>query len=116
MNTKFFKDKVIIVTGASSGIGLASARLFGSLGARVVMAARSYDKLVELSAGVGDADHVLCVKADVSVEQDCRELIEKTVERFGRIDVLVNNAGLSMRAMFKDLELDVIRRLMDVNF
>ena len=116
MNRKFFEDKVIIVTGASSGIGLASARLFGSLGARVVMAARSYDKLVELSAGVGDADHVLCVKADVSVEQDCRELIDRTVERFGRIDVLVNNAGLSMRAMFKDLELDVIRRLMDVNF
>lgn len=116
MNTKFFKDKVIIVTGASSGIGLASARLFGSYGARVVMAARSIDKLNELSPGVGDPDHVLCVKTDVSVESDCRSLIEQTVERFGRIDILVNNAGLSMRAMFKDLDLDVIRRLMDVNF
>ena len=116
MNTKFFKDKVIIVTGASSGIGLASARLFGSYGAKVVMAARSIDKLNELSSGVGDPDHVLCVKTDVSVESDCRSLIEQTVERFGRIDILVNNAGLSMRAMFKDLDLDVIRRLMDVNF
>lgn len=116
MNTKFFKDKVIIVTGASSGIGLASARLFGSYGAKVVMAARSIDKLIELSPSVGDAENVLCVKTDVSVESDCRSLIEQTVERFGRIDILVNNAGLSMRAMFKDLDLDVIRRLMDVNF
>ena len=56
------------------------------------------------------------VKTDVSVEQDCRNLIEKTVERFGRIDILINNAGISMRAMFKDLDLNVIRRLMDVNF
>lgn len=116
MNSKFFKDKVIIVTGASSGIGLASARLFGSLGAKVVMAARSIDKLQALSASVGEPDNVLCVKTDVSVEDDCRILVEKTVERFGRIDVLVNNAGLSMRAMFKDVELDVLRRLMDVNF
>lgn len=116
MNTKFFKDKVIIVTGASSGIGLASARLFGSYGARVVMAARSIDKLNELSPSVGDGEHVLCVKTDVSVESDCIALIERTVERFGRIDILVNNAGLSMRAMFKDLDLNVIRRLMDVNF
>lgn len=107
---------MIIVTGASSGIGLASARLFGSLGAKVVMAARSIDKLEELSLTVGDSEHVLCVRTDVSIESDCKELIEKTAARFGRIDILVNNAGLSMRAMFKDLDLDVIRRLMDVNF
>lgn len=116
MNTKFFKDKVIIVTGASSGIGLASARLFGSYGAKVVMAARSIEKLKELSGSVGDQEHVLCVKTDVSVESDCSSLIEQTVARFGHIDILVNNAGLSMRAMFKDVDLDVIRRLMDVNF
>ena len=109
----YFKDKVIIVTGASSGIGLASARLFSSLGAKVVMAARSIEKMLAETEG---KDNVLCVKTDVSVEEDCRRLVEKTVERFGRIDILVNNAGLSMRAMFKDLDLGVIRRLTDVNF
>ena len=111
-----FKDKVIIVTGASSGIGLASARLFGRLGACVVMAARSYDKLAELAPTVSDPDHVLCVRTDVTSESDCKALIDAAVERFGRIDILVNNAGISMRAMFKDLDLKVIHSLMDVNF
>ena len=110
------KDKVIIVTGASSGIGLASARQFGSEGAKVVMAARSYDKLLELAPSVAPPERVLCVRCDVSQEADCRALVQATVERFGRIDVLVNNAGLSMRAMFRDLDLQVIHTLMEVNF
>lgn len=112
----FFADKVIIVTGASSGIGLASARLFGREGAKVVMAARSLDRLEALAGSVAPEDSVLCVKCDVSREDDCRVLVEKTVERFGRIDILVNNAGISMRAMFRDLDLKVIHSLMDVNF
>ena len=116
MKESYFNNKVIIVTGASSGIGLASARLFGSLGAYVVMAARRLDKLMELAPSVAPEDHVLCVKCDVSSEEDCKELVEVTVERFGRLDILVNNAGLSMRAMFKDLDLKVIHSLMDVNF
>ena len=117
MDKEYFRDKVIIVTGASSGIGLASARLFASRGAKVVMAARSYGKMMELLPTVcQDPDRVLCVKTDVTSEEDCRNLIEETVWKFGRIDVLVNNAGISMRAMFKDLDLGVIRSLMDVNF
>jgi len=117
MNTEYFKDKVIIVTGASSGIGLASARLFGSYGSKVVLAARSIDKLYELAPSVSsNQDNVLCVKTDVSKEEDCQNLINATVEKFGKIDILVNNAGISMRAMFKDLDLSVIKSLMDVNF
>ena len=81
------------------------------------MAARHLDVLEAEAPSVNpDPDYVLCVKTDVSVEDDCRNLIEKTVEKFGRIDILVNNAGISMRAMFKDLDLKVIHRLMDVNF
>lgn len=114
MFRNYFKGKVIIVTGASSGIGLASARLFSSCGAKLVLAARRLDVLEAEAAKMGG--EVLCVKADVSVEEDCRALVEKTVERYGRIDILVNNAGLSMRALFKDLDLKVIKTLMDVNF
>ena len=116
MNHPYFKDKVIIVTGASSGIGLASARLFGSCGAKLVLAARSIDKLESLSASVAPAERVLCVKCDVSCEQDCKQMVQAALQRFGRIDILVNNAGISMRAMFADLDLKVIRSLMDVNF
>ena len=104
------------MTGASSGIGLASARLFGSLGAKVVMAARSLDRLEALAPSVADPDHVLCVRCDVSDEMECKAMVEAAVARFGGIDILVNNAGLSMRAMFKDLDLKVIHSLMDVNF
>ncbi len=117
MDTAYFKDKVVIVTGASSGIGLASAKVFGSYGARVVMASRSLDRMLEFAPQVSsDPDKVLCVKTDVSVEADCRNLVEETVAKFGGIDILVNNAGVSMRAMFKDLDLKVIHTLMDVNF
>ncbi len=121
----FYKDKVIIVTGASSGIGLASATRFASLGAKVVLASRSIDKLEKIAEeirqrsadnGRQPSDKVLCVKTDVTKEEDCKNLIEKTVEHFGRIDVLVNNAGISMRAVFKDMDLKVMKSLMDTNF
>ena len=118
MKRDYFKGKVMIITGASSGIGLASAELFASLGAKLVLAARSEQKLRELAARISsDPEHdMLCVRTDVSIEADCRTLVEKAVEKFGRMDILVNNAGLSMRAMFRDLDLSVIKTLMDVNF
>lgn len=134
----FYKDKVIIVTGASSGIGLASVRNFASLGAKVVLAARSIDKLEKIAEELGQQTTVngqqsdsklngqtqcqsqqskfLCIKTDVTKEEDCKNLIEKTIEIFGKIDILVNNAGISMRAVFKDLDLNVMRSLMDTNF
>ena len=112
-----FKDKVVVVTGASSGIGEAVAREFAKNGSRVMLAARSENKLAEivntLKAGGYDASYV---KTDVSLEEDCRNLINKTVEKYGTIDILVNNAGISMRASFLDVEMKVLHRLMDVNF
>ena len=117
----FYKDKVIIVTGASSGIGLASATRFASLGAKIVLAARSIDKLEKIAEEINkkfnkSTDNVLCVKTDVTKEEDCKNLVEQTVKHFGKIDVLVNNAGISMRAVFKDMDLNVMRSLMDTNF
>lgn len=114
---EYFKDKVMVITGASSGIGLASARLFASYGARLALAARSIDKLKTLASEISsDPSKVLCIKTDVSIEEDCKNLIESTVKYFGRIDFLINNAGISMRATFSKVDLNVIRRLMDVNF
>lgn len=114
---EYFKDKVIIITGASSGIGLAAARLFASYGSRLSLAARSIDRLHAIAEEISEnQSDILCVKTDVSSEDDCRRLIEMTVARFGRIDILVNNAGISMRALFKDVQLSVIQKLMNVNF
>lgn len=112
-----FKDKVVIVTGASSGIGEATAREFALRGSKVVLAARSEEALAVIVTELKKLNcEASCFKTDVSSEEDCRNLIEKTVEKYGTIDILINNAGLSMRAAFIDVDLKVLHRLMDVNF
>lgn len=112
-----WQGKVVIVTGASSGIGKAYAELFGQKGASVVLAARSVQTLEEVKAKISaTASGVLVAKADVSVEDDCKNLIETTVKEFGKIDVLINNAGISMRSLLNDTDTSVIKRLMEVNF
>jgi len=109
------KDKVIIITGASSGIGKALASESFKRGARVVLAARRINVLVEITRSWDTANYLI-VKTDVTKEEDCRSLVESTLAKFGRIDVLINNAGISMRALFEEVDLDVIRKLMDTNF
>ncbi len=107
----------MVITGASSGIGEAMAVHYSSLGAKVVISARNIDKLKAIAADIeSSGGEVLYFQCDVVNEQECREMIEATVNRFGKIDILICNAGLSMRALFDDVELDVLRRLMDVNF
>jgi short-subunit dehydrogenase len=114
---KLFKDKVVIVTGASSGIGEAIAREFALNGSKVVLAARSESRLSEIAKEIiNNGGEAIFVRTDVSIEAECKELIEKTVKKFGRINILVNNAGLSMRAAFLDVDLKVLHRLMNVNF
>ena len=117
MAKNIFVDKVVIVTGASSGIGAATAREFALNGSKVVLAARSEKSLAIIADDLKKLNcDALFVKTDVSREEDCRNLIERTVEKYGTIDILVNNAGLSMRASFADVDLKVLHRLMDVNF
>jgi len=112
-----FKDKVVIITGASSGIGKALAVELSKRGAFVVLASRNIEKLAETKSNCNQYNsHALIVKTDVTIENDCKELINSAVKEFGKIDILINNAGISMRALFKDLDLKVIRQLMDVNF
>ena len=108
-------NHVIVVTGASSGIGKALVlEAFGS-GANVVLAARDQKAMLEVVKGI-DQNRFLIVPTDVSVEADCKNLIDQAIGRFGRIDVLINNAGISMRALFQDVDLKVLERLMQVNF
>jgi short-subunit dehydrogenase len=109
------QKKVVVITGASSGIGKALAEKYAAEGWNVVIAARRKDRLAELSDKLGN-ENVQSVKTDVTQEADCKKLIEKTVERFGQIDVLINNAGISMRALFHKTDMKVMRQLMDVNF
>lgn len=111
------KNKVIIITGASSGIGKALAEELASQGAKLVIAARNTEKLKDVYDELLKSNpDILMVQTDVSKEADCIKLINLTVEKFGTLDILINNAGISMRALFKDLDLSVIRQLMDVNF
>ncbi|MEO5910639.1 MAG: SDR family oxidoreductase, partial [Pelobium sp.] len=112
------KGKVVVITGASSGIGESCAYEFAKRGAHVVLAARQYVKLCEITQKIHDEYHVktLAVQTDVSVEDDCRHLMQQAITTFGQIDVLINNAGISMRALFKDLDLEVLKKVMDINF
>lgn len=109
------QNKVVVITGASSGIGKALAIKYATEGFTLVLAARRFDKLQELEKQLSNVD-VLCIKTDVAKEEDCKNLVESAIKRFGKIDILINNAGISMRAAFIDVETDVLRRLMDVNY
>ncbi len=111
------KDNVIIITGASSGIGLALANELAGRGAVLAVGARKAEKLEEMEREFQRRGiRAIAVPTDVSREEDCRNLVQKTIEAFGRIDVLINNAGISMRALFEDTDLKVLHQLMDVNF
>jgi short-subunit dehydrogenase len=112
------KDKVIVITGASKGIGAELARQLAARGARLVLAARNDAELEEVARAcraLGAA--VVNVKADVSLERDCQAIVAGAVLAFGRLDVLVNNAGISMWAKFEDIEdLSILERIMKVNY
>ena len=112
-----FRDKVVIITGASSGIGRALVYEFAGKGAKIVAAARSSEKLQVISNDLKTKNiEILPIVTDVSKEVDCKRLIDLAIDKFGRIDVLINNAGISMRALFDELDLEVVRKLMEVNF
>ncbi len=111
------KDKVVLITGASSGIGRALAFAFGREGASVVICARKADALQSASDELRQAGiKVLALTVDVSVEADVKQLIEQTIAHFGRLDVLINNAGITMRSMLIDTDPAVIQQVMDINF
>jgi len=112
-----FKDKVIVITGASSGIGKACAFKFADKGAKIVLASRNVNEILKVENAImklgGEA---ISIKTDVRSIEACKNLIDKVFEKYGKIDILINNAGISMRASFEDLDLQVIKEMMDTNF
>jgi NAD(P)-dependent dehydrogenase (short-subunit alcohol dehydrogenase family) len=112
----FFEDRVALITGSSRGIGKATALLLARSGAKVVINGRNQDKLsqagTELEAAGGT---VLAVPGDVTDPQECRRIAERTIEVFGRLDFLINNAGISMRGRFEDVEPQVVKQVVELN-
>lgn len=113
-----FKDNVVILTGASTGIGEAMAHQLAERGAWLALAARNAQKLEAVAAVCrARGGRALVAPTDVTDEEECRELVERAVAEYGRVDTLINNAGLSMWMKFEDVEdLDSLEYLMRVNF
>ncbi len=111
----FFSGKVVVVTGGTDGIGKALVEQLLLAGARVSTCGRKQDKIYQLQKEYPNSS-LHCMVTDVSSENDCRLFIERTCSVFGGIDILINNAGISMRALMKDASIEVIRNVMDINF
>lgn len=109
------QNKVVVITGGTSGIGKALAIAFLQAGAKVAVCGRKKDALQALQQELSSPALYTHI-ADVSVEADCKSFIEQTIDRFGKIDILINNAGISMRALFRDADVSVLKQLMDINF
>ncbi|MDZ4800158.1 MAG: SDR family NAD(P)-dependent oxidoreductase, partial [Bryobacteraceae bacterium] len=117
VHLKKLKDQVMVITGASSGIGLTTARMAAERGARLVVAARNEDALRQFCDEVrnrgGEAFHVV---ADVSNQQDLRRVASEAQQRFGGFDTWVNNAGVSIYGKLMDVSADDAHRLFETNF
>lgn len=110
-----YNNKVVVITGGSDGIGKALVELFLSLGAKVATCGRAYDKLYLLQQS-NPGRPLFIHTADVSKQEDCKVFIEQVIKAFGTIDILINNAGISMRALVNEVELEAIKKVMDINF
>lgn len=108
------RGQVVVITGASSGIGAALARACSHRGALVVLAARSRDRLTEVAASC--PGEILVVSCDVTVGAERRQLVDAVLARWGRVDVLVNNAGIGYYAPFEEIDLASLRTLLEVDF
>ncbi len=117
INKLSLQNKVVIITGASSGIGEATAYAFAKQKCKLVLAARNLENLekVKINCETLGAE-TITIKCDVSNEENCKSLITETIAKFSTIHVLINNAGISMRALFADVNMDVLKQLMEINF
>ena len=114
---KRIEDQVVVITGASSGIGLATAKMAAERGARVVLAARDSDGLASARVEIeGSGGRAVTVVADVSTLEDVKSIAQRAIEAFGGFDTWVNNAGLSIYGPLEEVPIEDARRLFDVNY
>ena len=111
----FFKNKVVAITGGSEGIGKALVDILIPLGAKIATCGRNQDKLYNLQVQYSN-QMLHTMVADVSRYDDCKNFINSTIDTFGGIDILINNAGISMRSLVADADVEVLRKVMDINF
>ena len=111
------KNKIIVITGASEGIGAATARVVAREGAKVVLAARSDEKLAALAKELNnkEKDTAITVRTDMHNPADIQNLIDRAIKTYGRIDVLINNAGQGMYTPVESIDIDKYRDIMDLN-
>ena len=110
-----FENKVVVITGGSDGIGKALVEQFLAMGAKVATCGRSQDKL-QLLAEQNPGVSLFLKGVDVSKEQECEQFIRDVVATWGQIDVLINNAGISMRALITETNTETLKQVMDINF
>lgn len=113
--SSYFHNKVVVVTGGSQGIGRAIIEALLPHGAKIATCGRNQEALQLLQQEL-QSTHLFCVKADISIADEAAHFIQSTINHFGGIDILINNAGISMRGDFRDTDVAVIERLMQVNF
>lgn len=114
--TEGIKDKIVVVTGASSGLGEATARVLSAQGATVVLGARRADRLQALAKDIeAQGGRVLAITTDVTRREQVNALVDSAVRSYGRIDVMINNAGLMPQAPLEQLKIDEWDRMIDVN-
>ena len=112
LNVFRLDGKIAIVTGASSGIGAQTVKLFSSLGAKVIAAARREDRLHDLA---NQYPNVMAVKCDVGVEADCKNVVDTVINEYGKIDILINNAGISDPIPALEEDLDQFKRVIQID-
>ncbi len=110
-----FKDKIVVITGGSDGIGKALVQQFLALGAKVATCGRTKSKLDQLSQEF-NSPHLIVFTVDVSKQAECESFISSVVAQWGSIDILINNAGISMRALVKETSIETLKSVMDINF
>ena len=112
LNVFRLDGKIALVTGASSGIGAQTVKLFSSLGAKVIAAARREDRLQDLA---NQYPNVMAVKCDVGVEADCKNVVDTIINEYGKIDILINNAGISDPIPALEEDLDLFKRVIQID-
>jgi dehydrogenase/reductase SDR family protein 7B len=111
------KNKVVIITGGSSGIGKALAEIFGHNGSKIFITGRNVEELNKAIADIrGTGTTIHGIQADVSIESDNKKMADEAIRVYGKIDILINNAGISMRALFDEVDIAVVKKVMDINF